>query len=426
MKIKGLLCAFVFCGGIVVPHASAEPVGYDFTTDDSGSSEGFVFTDEDVAAADAEEARKLAALLTDGHAYKAKCRQVYQNLMVIVGNCHRGVGKNVDLTECLDSRPLADCHKEAASRLMGTYGVIPSTGQVTIGLFTRKNLAKAKPNMTSADYATVDMYMTRTETMLKWFLGPYAQFCALVDEDCHEMVQMAARTAELIRSSEMRSAREKYWRVIQAFDKAVELSEEFKVKPGDEYRKAEFFFECYGNLLDQKEINARCQGYLNSADKTAGEIIRFRNTGSSFQACAEGTKMVHLNRVIEYWNEDRIKAVTEMGKRLSEARSRFVNSKEYTQYRQTLQQEPKDYYADVHADYHKITEPLMDSMIGTLVFFEEKLEEEGHISLRKRLNGVGMIARADKAAKVIAEHARESRDNAAQIIPASHQFRKSN
>ena len=103
-----------------------------------------------------------------------------------------------------------------------------------------------------------------------------------------------------------------------------------------------------------------------------------------------------------------------------------IISKEYTQYRQALQQEPKDYYADVHADYHKITEPLMDSMIGTLVFFEEKLEEEGHISLRKRLNGTGMIARADKAAKVIAEHARESRDNAAQIIPASHQFRKSN
>lgn len=426
MKIKSLLCACVLCGGMIVPPATAEPVGYDFTTDDSGSSDGFVFTDEDVAAADAEEARRQAALLMDGRAFRAECRQIYQNLMVIVGNCHRGVGKNIDLTECLDSRPLADCHKEAASRLMGTYGVIPSTGQVTIGLFTRKNLAKARPNMSSEDYAAVDMYMTRTEAMLKWFLGPYAQFCALVDEDCHDMVQMAARAVELIRTSEMRSAREKYWRVIQAFDKAVALSEQYKVKPGDEYRKAEFFFECYGNLLDQKEINARCQGYLNSADKTAGEIIRFSSTGSSFQACAEGTKMVHLNRVIEYWNEDRIKAVTEMGKRLNEARSRFVNSKEYNQYRQALQQEPKDYYADTHSDYHKITEPLMDSMIGTLVFFEKNLEEEGHISLRKRLNGVGMIARADKAAKVIAEHARESRDNAAQIIPASHQFRKSN
>ena len=280
--------------------------------------------------------------------------------------------------------------------------------------------------MTTADYATVDMYMTRTEAMLRWFLGPYAQFCALVDEDCHEMVQMAARTVELIRSSEMRSAREKYWRVIQAFDKAVELSEEFKVKPGAEYRKAEFFFECYGNLLDQKEINAYCQGFLDSADKAAGEIIRFRNTGSSFQACAEGTKMVHLNRLIEYWNEDRVKAISEMGKRLREARSRFVNSKEYNLYRQALQQEPKDYYAEQHADYHKITEPLMDSMIGTLFFFEENLEDQGHISLRKRLNGVGMIERADKAAKVIADHARESRDNAAQIIPASHKFRKNN
>jgi len=111
---------------------------------------------------------------------------------------------------------------------------------------------------------------------------------------------------------------------------------------------------------------------------------------------------------------------------LSEARSRFVNSNEYNLYRQALQQEPRDYYADVHADYHKITEPLMDSMIGTLVFFEEKLEEEGHVSLRKRLNGVGMIERADKAAKVIAGHARESRDNAAQIIPATHPFRKNN
>lgn len=427
MKIKSLLYFWALCGIIVSPLAPAQSPGYDFTEDDTaGDSAGFVFTDEDVAAAEAEEARKQAALLMDGRAFEFECRKIYNNLLVLVGNCHRGLGKNVDMTECLDCRPLADYYKEIASRLMGTYGVNPATGQVTIGLFTRKNLAKAKPNMTNADYATVDMYMTRIELMLKWFLGPYGKFCAMVDEDCYEMVQNAARAVEAARSSEMRSAREKYWRVIQAFDKAVALSEQYKVKPGDEYRKAEFFFECFGNLLDQKEIDIRCQGFLNNADKTAGEIIRFRSTGSSFEAGAEGAKMGHFNRLVEYWNEDRIKAVVELGKRLQDARSRFVNSKEYNQYRQALQQGPQDYYAETHADYHNVMQPITDSMIGTLVFFEQNLEEEGQISLRKRLNGLGMMARADKAAKEIARHVRESRENAAGIIPATHKFRKNN
>ena len=98
MRFKHILYTVAYFG---LPVASA-----------IAAEEGFVFTEEDVAAAE-EEANKLQSVIGNDETYHNACLAVYNDVNLIVGNCYRSIGRDIDYLECADARTIASIHKEA-------------------------------------------------------------------------------------------------------------------------------------------------------------------------------------------------------------------------------------------------------------------------------------------------------------------------
>ena len=173
------------------------------------AEEGFVFTEEEVAAAD-EAAAKLQALISNGAEYSRACAQAYSNINLLVGNCYRAIGREVIFLECADQKTVADIHKEAASHLIGKYSVDPASGKFMDGVMCRSNLLKAKPNLAAKSYETIDQNIDQLEAMLKWFMGSFARTCAYFNSEYYKELQKVSRFKELTGTSEYSRMEQNY------------------------------------------------------------------------------------------------------------------------------------------------------------------------------------------------------------------------
>ncbi len=208
MRFKHILYTGACFGLLVAPTIAAE--------------EGFVFTEEDVAAAE-EEAQKLQSVIANEETYRKACFAVYSDVNLIVGNCFRAIGREVDYTECADARTFASIHKEAVEKLVTKYGADAASGQLTKGALSRAALNMAKPNITPGAYNAMEKQLERTAVMLRWFMGSFAGTCARYDSGFYKEVQQVARFKELTQSGEYKRMESEYPALWNYFDEGRAL-----------------------------------------------------------------------------------------------------------------------------------------------------------------------------------------------------------
>ena len=180
---KNTFFTLLLCGLSVQPQIKAQ-------------EEGFVFTDEEVAAAESDSQRTLMALISDGVKYEAACHEAYADVLTIISRCCKEIPIDRDYTECTGA-PCADSiHAENLSFLISRYPYSTSSGQFSDGVLSRSTLQKAKPNLTSEQYSRIEHMITRSEMLMRWFIGPFRTACAAHHYDYHKDVQRVARFLE--------------------------------------------------------------------------------------------------------------------------------------------------------------------------------------------------------------------------------------
>ncbi len=224
MKNTSFLLTGALCGLILLPQTQAQQ-GYDFTENegyDFSENEGYDFSDdeEEIAAQkkSADDKRALQSLLYNGAQYALACRKAYQEEIVWpVSACCDGIIGSNDLVECTKDPAPADLHREAVSKITGKHPFAPDAGQFLEGILSRTTLQQAKPNLTAQQYAEIDHVISRSENLMKWFMGSFAKACAVHDYDFLKEVQRVVRFKEYLKSAKVEELDEKYYAMMHAY-----------------------------------------------------------------------------------------------------------------------------------------------------------------------------------------------------------------
>lgn len=335
------------------------------------AEEGFVFTEEEVAAAD-EAAAKLQALISNGAEYSRACTQAYSDIHLIVGNCYRAIGKTVDYTECADQKTVADIHREAASRLISKYAVDPASGTIMDGVMCRSNLLKAKPNLTAKAYETIDQNIDQLEAMLKWFMGPFAKTCAYYNSDFYQELQKAARFKELTQSSEYRRMEQNYQELFR--DLARGTAHERINKARINFRRyPETFFARFGDDISRQELeNWYNEVVLDAEGGKPYRYLRVRDEAIIWAPTAQGAELANYESRFDYWTEERINAVVETGK--NAINLSLDNGSELNNYQTVAAQYPYSLLSQTLSAYNDKTKKQLFAMANELYTFRDFLE----------------------------------------------------
>ena len=340
MKLKNAILLFAGITALLVPQVPAE-------------EEGFTFTEEEVAQFE-EEARKLESILHNEAEYKRACALEYNRIIMTVGNCFRAFRKSVDPAECIDERPLAAIHKQYADVLISQFGVDPATGTINQGAFTRANLAKAKPFLSPATYATIDANMTRAEIMLKFYMGGFAKGCALLNRDFYVEVQTVARLKLYLESSEAREVDAEYMKVWEFFHnkRAVDNAGiESVIKPSSPpHENAINFLTAYGKNISTSERNEWYQDVCNRLPNNYP--LRYVNMRE--EGCTYTTEAFHLlfyEGMLRIWPKERTEEAMEYGKSIVDVFNTSAFTSEFKAYTEAAENGPKDIYTQT---YHQL------------------------------------------------------------------------
>lgn len=284
-----------------------------FPTAKAAESEGFVFTEEEVAA-DAEAHRKLQSLISNGAEYSRACAKAYSDIHLIVGNCYRALGRLVDFQECADQRTVADIHKEAASTLMSRYAIDPASGKFVDGVLCRSNLLKAKPNLTADSYTVIDQNIEQLEAMLKWFMGDFAKTCAYFNSDYYKELQKIARFKELTQTSEYRNMERNYSLLFR--DLARGDSHNRIMNSRNDFRR---FPEKFRARFDYPIVRQEVEEWYNEVvldapDGKTWQYLRVRDEDIVWAPTPQGAELANYETRFDFWTNDRIDAMVELGK----------------------------------------------------------------------------------------------------------------
>lgn len=191
--MKSCFNTLVLSGLLVAPLAFAQ--GFDFTQDDE--SEGFVFTDEDVSAADAAETdRALQAMIHDGALFLSKNREAYSTIVEKSRNYSQMAKelKEDRFEEAASFTSPADQIQSIVGELTGQLRFSVSSGQFLEGPLSRSTLEKARRNLTSAQFKEIEKNITRSELLAKFWTSPQLMKIAQTyNEDWLEYLQQVAR-----------------------------------------------------------------------------------------------------------------------------------------------------------------------------------------------------------------------------------------
>ncbi len=335
--------------------------------------EGFVFTEEEVAAAD-EAAAKLQALISNGSEYSRACAQAYSDIHLIVGNCYRAISKELDYTECADQKPVADIYKEAASRLIGKYSVDPASGKIVDGVMCRANLVKAKPNLTPKSYETIEQNIDQLEAMLKWFMGPFAKTCAYFNSDYYKELQKVARFKELTQSSEYRRMEQNYMALFRdlargkAHDRIHNSRTNFRRYP-------ETFFARFGEIITRQKVESWYnEVVLDAEGGKPYQYLRVRDDIIIWAPTSQGAELANYEARFDYWTEERIKAVVETGK--NGINLSLDNGSELSNYHAVAEQYPYSLMAQTLTYYSDKAKRQLFDLANELYTFQDFLKGE--------------------------------------------------
>lgn len=260
MKTQYLLFSLLLCG----------------LTATAQDSVGFDFSDEDVAA-DAQFAKQqeLQALIGNAAKYEAAAHESYAIVVNSIAGCCNQLKGHKDLVDCSNYPDADTLHKEALANLLANYPFDMSSGQFTEGVLSQVMLSKAKPNMTGDQVTRIEHMITRAETMMQWFTGPFRLACAVHNHDFQKEVQRVARFIEYTKTDEFKSADEAYRALVIYFDsndvpnRAMTAERSF----GYNQQQAYVFYNYFHNRISDQER----EKWLNFV--LMGRSLRYRYDG---------------------------------------------------------------------------------------------------------------------------------------------------
>jgi hypothetical protein len=416
MRFKHILYTVAYFG---LPVASA-----------IAAEEGFVFTEEDVAAAE-EEANKLQSVIGNDETYHNACLAVYNDVNLIVGNCYRSIGRDIDYLECADARTIAAIHKEAMEKLVSKYGADASSGQLTKGALSRAALNMAKPNISPKTYSTMEKLIVHTSIMLRWFMGPFAKTCAIYDTEFYKEVQQVARFKELTQTSEYKRS-ENYYPVLWGFfadGKALMSFNEAHAKfKGNIAVNAYNFFERFHNELNQDERETLYNEMtLNAPNGQMSKYIRLEEDSCAWGMTSQGATMSNYEGIFYYWTKDKIKATKELGMVAYHAAMSTDGDALYNEYKNEALRTPDLLLGETYQDYIKRTQPRLVKMSEELWGLEDFLKAETrYFQNLERKSKYDLRQYADIIVKSIKPQVMDMREQAARVVPKSHPSRSRN
>ena len=416
MRFKHILYTGACFGLLVAPAIAAE--------------EGFVFTEEDVAAAE-EEANKLQSVIANEEAYHNACFAVYNDVNRIVGNCYRAIGREIDYLECADARTIASIHKEAMDKLVSKYGADAASGQLTKGALSRAALNMAKPNITPKTHRIMENMIVHTSIMIRWFMGSFAKTCAIYDTEFYKEVQQVARFKELIQTSEYERSEKDYpvlWSFFADSKALMRFNESYAKFKGNIAVNAYKFFERFHNELNQDERETLYNEMtLDAPNGLLSKYIRLAEDGCVWGITSQGATMSNYESIFNYWTKDKLKATKELGMVAYHAAMSTDGDALYNEYMNEALKAPDLLLAETYQDYIKRTQPRLFRMGEVLWGLEDFLKAETqYFQNMERKSKYAIRQRANLLIKSIKPQVMDMREQAARVVPASHPSRSRN
>ena len=416
MRFKHILYTGACFGLLMAPAIAAE--------------EGFVFTEEDVAAAE-EEANKLQSVIANEEAYHNACFAVYNDVNRIVGNCYRAIGREIDYLECADARTIASIHKEAMDKLISKYGADAASGQLTKGALSRAALNMAKPNITPKTHRIMENMIVHTSIMLRWFMGSFAKTCAIYDTEFYKEVQQVARFKELIQTSEYERSEKDYpvlWSFFADSKALMRFNESYAKFKGNIAVNAYKFFERFHNELNQDERETLYNEMtLDAPNGLLSKYIRLAEDGCVWGITSQGATMSNYESIFNYWTKDKLKATKELGMGAYHAAMSTDGDALYNEYMNEALKAPDLLLAETYQDYIKRTQPRLFRMGEVLWGLEDFLKAETqYFQNMERKSKYAIRQRANLLIKSIKPQVMDMREQAARVVPASHPSRSRN
>ena len=416
MRFKHILYTGASFGLLVAPTSAAE--------------EGFVFTEEDVAAAE-EEANKLQSVIGNDETYRNACLAVYNDVNLIVGNCYRVIGRDIDYLECADARTIATIHKEAMEKLVSKYGAEAASGQLTKGALSRAALNMAKPNISPETHRTMENLIVHTSIMLRWFMGPFAKTCAIYDTEFYKEVQQVARLKELTQTSEYKQMEKDYsvlWSFFADGKAMMRFNDSYTNFRGNISENAYKFFERFHNELNQDERETLYnEMVLNAPNEPLSKYIRLEEDSCAWGLTSQGAMLSNYESLFNYWTNDKTKATKELGMKAYHAVTSTDGDALFNEYKNEALNAPNLLLAETYQDYIKRTQPRLFKMGEVLWGLEDYLKSETqHFQNMERKSKYGIRQYASVIVKSIKPYVMNMREQAAQVVPKSHPSRSRN
>lgn len=325
-------------GILSTPVAYAQsPAGYDFS--DDAEPMGYDFTQEEEDPAEAEKKKRtIQSLVYNGAQYAAACRKAYSEEIVWpVSACCDGIIGTEDLVECVKDPVPADLHREAASKIMANHPFAADSGEFVDGLFSRATLAKAKPNMSSKQYAEIEHMVTRAEMLMKWFMGSFAKACAVHHYDYLKEVQRVARFKAYLKTPKIEEIDKMYYAMMRAYSSSYVTTRIDKVY--NEFNTSsklwsEAFFRHFHNSVSSAErdqwlsfvvMGGNSFTAYNGPRFGLSPDFRYEGLDNPYvyfdirggkvvpAATGQAAELASYSRYFTFWSQSRVDSTAEMG-----------------------------------------------------------------------------------------------------------------
>ena len=386
MKTQYLLYSLLLCG-LTAPAQAQES--------------GFVFTEEEVARAEAETQQELTELISNGVKYQAACKEAYMSVIIPIGECCNKIVGTLDYTECLNEPDAAVLYQNAQSFILGKHPYSASAGQFADGVLSRSTLVKAKPNLTAEQYACIEHMIARSEMLMQWFMEPFSLACGAHHYDMRKEVQRMARFLEYTKTAEFKSADENYSELVKFLNSSVVSDRIFTAMNNFDYnnRQAYVFYNYFHNRINDNERESwLCYMLLGSSLRYVYDgpllglgkevklangvaprmLIDIRGKSPSFASSEAAAKLSAYMRHFNLWTKKRVSAAGDLGK---DARDYVYKAAEHPLYTQ-LEEEAEElvvkedsHFKSVVTEYIPNALASMISMDDFLTGFDGKLRE---------------------------------------------------
>lgn len=399
MKMNHFLYALTIGCMVAFPQVQAQ--GFDFTEEEVSGDQGYVFTDEDVAAADAvDKNRELQGMINDGAVFLSKNRKAYEAIVASSTNYCKGL---LNLTK--DNYYQATNYQSPANQLAaiisdltGAKQFSPAAGSFLEGPLSRSTLEQAKRNLTPAQQKEILKNINRSELLAKfWTSRELAEAFQRHDDDWFETLQMTSRFDEYIRSRQTQD--KTYAQFVKYFTersaitgvlRLLQLSMESNFSGEKSYSQEWIKYFGTGSTPPTDKVDRFLSRVLfddTSAysgpqlmsswgkDTSIERMFTYFTVRGGKAAFSTNTPAVLLREYMSYfktWNEDMMQAVRD---RASEHNEKVIDAVQASMVIETYTKEAGDDVTPVDGGYRQLVKSGLLDMLTKLHDMNEYIKE---------------------------------------------------